>query len=454
MEREVIRLEQFRQLRKEIRGSANYLVVGIDVAKDKHDAYLGTPTGKTLYRRLIFENTLEGFEKLLLQVEAVQVQHSLTKVVFGMEPTANYHKPLGEFLINKDHIVVLVAPEAVKKNRSLLDGRWDKHDGKDCRNVADLISQGKCLYYEYPCSELRDLRNRLSFKRKLKKLDHALRMRIRNHLVAQYFPELDQYCRWGEHEGLAMVRWCLDPAVVAELPYSELLTRLHTQGRTIAQRQRLSALWQKASTSIGCRFGPSVEFEGRMMVKLLKEVRQTVSDTEDKIKQVCLKFKEYPCLLSIPGFGPSLSAIALGAIGNPWRFSNGSQVLKMVGLDLSASRSGKSINGSPSISKKGKAELRYALYLAALVASSRNKYFVAYFTNQLRGREKEKGIKTKRRVKLAAKMLMIAWSLMKKNEHFDPKYLTSQAEQKISRKPADSGKGGIPQVRSAGDRGL
>ena len=251
-----------------------------------------------------------------------------------------------------------------------------------------------------------------------------------------------------------MVRWCLDPAVVAELPYGELLTQLHTQGRTVAQQQRLSALWQKASTSIGCQFGPSVEFEGRMMVKLLEEVRQTISDTEDKIKQVCLKFAEYCYLLTIPGFGPSLSAMVLGAMGNPWRFSKGSQVLKTVGLDLSASRSGKSTEGAPSISKKGKAELRYALYQAALVASSRDKHFVAYFTNQLRGREKEKGIKTKRRVKLAAKMVMIAWSLMKKKESFDPRYLTSQAEQGISHKPLNSGNGGIPRVRSDGDRGL
>ncbi len=400
MEREVNRLEQFWRLRKEIRGSEDYLVVGIDVGKDTHNAFLGTPRGKTLYRRLIFENTREGFEKLRLMVEAVRVKHGLNEVVFGMEPTANYHKPLGEFLINQDHNVVLVAPEAVKKNRSLLDGRWDKHDGKDCANVADLISQGKCLYYEYPSSELRDLRNLLSLKRKLKKLEHGLRMRIRNHLVAQYFPELDQYCKWGEHEGLAMVRWCLDPAVIAELPYKELLTRLHTQTRTVAQQRRLSALWQKAPTSIGCRVGPSVEFEGQSMVKLLKEVRQTISGTEDKIEQVCLKFKEYRYLLSIPGFGPSLSAMVLGAIGNPYRFTNGAQVIKMVGLDLSASQSGKS-QGPRSISKKGKAEVRYALYQAALVASSRDQHFVRYFTDQLRGREKEKGIKTKRRVKLA-----------------------------------------------------
>jgi hypothetical protein len=49
-----------------------------------------------------------------------------------------------------------------------------------------------------------------------------------------------------------------------------------------------------------------------------------------------------------------------------------------------------------------------------MVASSRDKHFVAYFTDQLRGREKEKGIKTKKRVKLAAKMLMIAWTLDEK----------------------------------------
>jgi hypothetical protein len=55
-------------------------------------------------------------------------------------------KPLGEYLIKNGHAVVLVATEAVKKNRSLLDGRWDKNDKKDSANVADLISQGKCLF--------------------------------------------------------------------------------------------------------------------------------------------------------------------------------------------------------------------------------------------------------------------------------------------------------------------
>jgi len=48
---------------------------------------------------------------------------------------------------------------------------------------------------------------------------------------------------------------------------------------------------------------------------------------------------------------------------------------------------------------------------------------MVYFTNKLRGREREPGIKTKMRVKLAAKLLVIAWSLMKKKEPFNPEYL-------------------------------
>lgn len=240
---------------------------------------------------------------------------------------------------------------------------------------------------------------------------------------------------------------------MSALSDEELGKRLGTQGRTIAQRKCLSALKDKAQSSIGCNFGSSVEFEGRSVVKLLKEVRQTLANTQEQIEQVCLKFKEYSYLLSIPGFGPTLSAMVLGAIGDPWRFQNGSQVIKMVGLDLSASQSGKS-QGAPIVSKKGKAEIRYALYQAAMVASSRDRHFVAYFTDQLRGREKEKGIKTKKRVKLAAKMLMIAWTLMKKQERFDPKYLSVQTEPIAAGKTATSENRGIPEVQPERDRGL
>ncbi len=421
------RLGEFRQLRKEVRHSEEYLIVGIDIAKDRHHAFFGTAMGKTLLRRLVFSNDHEGFRKLLDYAEALRVQHGLKKVVYGMEPTANYHKPLGEYLINLGRTVVLVSGVTVARNRESLDGRWDKHDGKDSANVADLISQGKCLYYEHPSAELRGLRGLLSLKRRLKKQEHGYRVRIRNHLLAQYFPEMDRdYARLGA-EGLSIVRWCLPASEIVQLDVEPFIERVTSRRIGMEKRRRLEAVWEKAGESIGCDGVPGLDHEAKIMVEGLRQIREMIKETEDKIKEMCEEFPEYHYLLTIPGFGPDVSAKVLGAIGEPDRFQNGRQVLKMSGLDLSADRSGKdSDKAIPEISKRGKGDLRYALYQAALIASLKNRDVMIYYTNKIRGREKEKGIHIKMRVKLAAKLLVIAWTLMKKKEPFNPAYLNAE----------------------------
>ena len=363
-ERDDSRIKEFRQIRKEVRGSSEYLIVGIDVAKDKHNAFFGTATGKTLLRRLIFENDMEGFERLLTLSEAMKVRNCLNKVVFGLEPTANYHKPLAEYLIKCGHNVVLVSGVAVNKNRELLDGRWDKHDTKDSANVSDLISQGKCQYYDYPSMPLRDLRNLLSLKRRLKKQEHGTRVRIRNHLLAQYFPEFDRYFGKGCSESLPIVKRCLNPSMIAGMEYDEFVQLVSPRIRTTGQENRLKSIREIAIDSIGCEAGKALDFEAKLMVEDLQHIKNSIRAVEDHIEDICLLFPEYNYLLTIPGFGPDVSSKVLGAIGNPFRFDNGKQVLKLAGYDLNANRSGKTSESSvPVISKRGKAYLRYALNL-------------------------------------------------------------------------------------------
>ena len=421
---ETIRREQFCQIKDEIRRSDAYLIVGIDVAKDKHHTFMGNATGKSLLRKLVFENNLEGFRKLLERSDAVKTQNALSKIVFGMEPTGNYHKPLGAYLIRCERDVVLVTGKAVKNNRELLDGRWDKNDDKDAANVADLVSRAKCLYYDYPSSSINDLRQLLSLRRRLKKEEHSLRMRIRNNLLAQYFPELDRFYSACESESLAIVRWCLDPGRIAGMELDEFFSMVTRTKRGVAQKLRLQKIHRLAVESIGCPLGPAAELEATLLVQKLKEVRGQLKQVADQMEDICLQFAEYNWLLSIPGFGPYVAVRVLASISNPWRFDSSNQVLKMAGYDLGANRSGKrSDDAVPVISKRGNSELRYALYQAAHVASTRNRDFIGYFTRILRGRERERGIKTKMKVKLAAKMLKIAWTLMKKQEAFDPNYL-------------------------------
>ena len=421
---DTIRREQFCQIKDEIQGSDAYLIVGIDVAKDKHHAFMGSAIGKSLLRKLVFENNLQGFGKLLERSEAVKTQNALSKVVFGIEPTGNYHKPLGAHLIRCGRHVVLITGKAVKNNRELLDGRWDKNDTKDAANVADLVSQAKCLYYDYPSSRINEVRQSLSLRRRLKKEEHSLRMRIRNNLLAQYFPELDRFYSACESETLAIVRWCLDPGRIAGMDFDEFFLMVTRSRRGIAQKRRLQKIHHMAVESVGCSMGPAAEFEAALLVDKLQAVRGQLKQVADQMQDICLQFADYSFLLTIPGFGPYVSARVLASIVNPWRFDSSRQVLKMAGYDLGANRSGlRSDQAVPVISKRGNSELRYALYQAAHVASTRNREFIGYFTRMLRGRERERGIKTKMKVKLAAKMLKIAWTLMRKQEVFDPDHL-------------------------------
>lgn len=414
----------FNELKSTIRGSEKYLLVGVDVAKNDHHAFFGTPNGKTLRKNLVFDNSINGFETLRSLARDIRNQHGLVEVVYGLEPTASYHKPLAEYLIRQDEHVVYVSNVAVAKNRALLDGRWDKNDKKDAANVADLVGQGRCLYYDVPEEGLRELRSLIGFRIRLKKEEHALRMRLRNNVFAQFFPELDKlYIKAGQPDDLvlAIAEHCLDPREIAGMEFDAFLKLISTRKIRIEQERRLRELWEFANKSAGCRVHDAARWEAKSLVSQLKSVRETVKGNEQLMAAAARKFPEYECLLSMPGFGPIVSAMVLAAIGNPSRFNSRKQVLRLAGLDLSAERSGKnSDSAKPVISKQGKAALRYALVQAAMVASALNPDIRGYFSNLLKGRELERGIKLKMKVKLAAKLLVVAWTLMKRREQFKP----------------------------------
>ena len=420
----VNRYAEFCQFRKEIRGSAEYVIVGIDVAKERHHAFFGTATGQALLKRLLFDNSAGGFSELLERVGQLKTRHGLSKAVFALEPTGNYHKPLANWLLEQGQLLVLVSNHAIAENRQTLDGRWDKNDTKDSANVADLVSQGKCQFFEEPDADLLELRALLSLRKRLKKQEHSIRMQIRNGLVARHFPELDRH--WGSclTENLAIVRWCLDPRKISAMSFSDFLSLVTTRDRGQRQVQRLRAIHELAASSVGCPVNEATVFEAQTLVERFHDVHRRIEQTEAQIETVCRRFPTYRRIRTIPGFGPYVCSQVLAKIGDPHRFKARKQVVRLAGFDLNAKRSGKrSQTAVPVISKRGNTDLRYALYQAALIASYHHAGFRALFTRYLKGREKERGIRTKMRVKLAAKMLVIAWTMMRTETDFDPNLL-------------------------------
>ena len=62
------------------------ILVGIDVAKDKHDCFIQTVDGKVLHKAFSFTNNYEGFEELYAKI----LSCNDADVRVGLEATGHY----------------------------------------------------------------------------------------------------------------------------------------------------------------------------------------------------------------------------------------------------------------------------------------------------------------------------------------------------------------------------
>jgi hypothetical protein len=75
-----------------------------------------------------------------------------------VEPTGTSHQAVAAFLETQGADVGLLSSRGAYWNRRTQDGTWDKHDRKDAVNCADLLEQGKVLFYAQPTGPLAALR--------------------------------------------------------------------------------------------------------------------------------------------------------------------------------------------------------------------------------------------------------------------------------------------------------
>ncbi|MGB9905389.1 MAG: IS110 family transposase [Desulfotomaculales bacterium] len=100
---------------KEIR-SVPTLIVGIDIAKRTHWARtLDGSTGIEVGSAFSFQNSINGFSRLLGRMHRVKEQIGAKNIVVAMEPSGHYWKPLASYLVDTGIPVVIVNPYHVKK---------------------------------------------------------------------------------------------------------------------------------------------------------------------------------------------------------------------------------------------------------------------------------------------------------------------------------------------------
>jgi transposase len=153
---------------------------------------------------------------------------------------------------------------------------------------------------------------------------------------------------------------------------------------------------------------------------LLQIIEKQIKECEEQIVKTIKSdvdvFHKVKNLETIPCIGLSTVAIIIAETQGFTLFTNRKQLTSYSGLDVVERQSGTSIKGKTAISKKGNKRIRNALYFPAIVASMHNKPLKEDYQRIIAHKSHKKiGITA-----LQRKLLLLMYTLWKKNETFQP----------------------------------
>ncbi len=159
---------------------------------------------------------------------------------------------------------------------------------------------------------------------------------------------------------------------------------------------------------------------------LEKQKEKLVSIVETMIKEDTVLNKHYEQIGIIKGFGLLSFAVLIAETDGFALIENQSQLVSYAGYDVIENESGKH-KGKTKISKKGNGHIRRALHMPAFnVVRYEQKPFVSFYN---RVYENSK-IKMKAYTAVQKKLLVLVYSLWKKNEKYQPNYVSKISKEK------------------------
>lgn len=164
-------------------------------------------------------------------------------------------------------------------------------------------------------------------------------------------------------------------------------------------------------------------------------LRNTLEVLEQQIKQLQTELRTYTneeeakvreLMMSVPGIGPKSADLLIQLTDCLKNFDTDKQLVKFVGTAPTTFQSGTSVHRPGRVSKKGNAQLRRTLYMAARSAKRHNPDCKALYT---RLREKGKPHKLAM-VAVINKMLRQVFTIVKTQTPFDKDYELKKQENK------------------------
>ena len=336
------------------------ILVGIDVAKDKHDCFICNSEGEVLFSAFTFPNSMEGFNSLYEKIKSVS--DDLSKVKVGLEATGHYSYNLLGYLLDKGLRTFVINPLHTNLYRKSLTLRKTKTDKVDAHTIAMMLMSGvnlksysNTLYHNEELKSLTRYRfDKVSERAKLKQSVARL--------VNILFPELENIVSTLHMKSVyALLSEYPSAHHIANAHLTRLTNLLYDASKGRYNRDTAIQFREAARNSIGSNM-PAKSLELRHTIKLIGELDAEIKEIENAIRDIVDEINSP--ILSIPGISYRMGAMIIAEIGDFNNFSSPDKILAYAGLSPSTYQSGQLTSTHSHMEKRGSRYLRYALFNA------------------------------------------------------------------------------------------
>ena len=399
--------------------SEKTLVVGIDIGSEIHYARAFDWRNYEYSKKpLAFSNNEEGFNLFMDWIKDLAEQHGKNVIIPGMEPTGHYWFNLGAFLQDNGMKPVHVNPHHVKKSKELDDNNPSKNDRKDPKVIAALVNEGRFSYPYIPTDIYAEIRS-------LSHLEIQVQeelTRIKNRMARWfniYFPEFKNvYKNADAVSGLMILKQAPLPQDIKELGVDGINQIWREAKLRGVGAKRAERLVTAATHSIGNKQGlNTARLEIKNLLNDYEVYKQRMDELMELIEKELSKIPYIDKLLEIKGIGLKTVSGFVAEVGDIRRFDNPKQLQKLAGYAIVASSSGKH-QGESHISYRGRKQLRYVLYEAAISLIGKNEEFKQlhhyYLTREQNSLKKMQSV-----IAIACKVIRVIYAILTKGIDYD-----------------------------------
>ena len=342
--------------------------VGIDIAKNTHEATIIDDHGNTFFKPFKFKNSVVGFEKLLVSLN--NLSPTVTDFEFGMEATGHYWLNLYTKLVESGYSVHVINPVQSDALRGLYI-RQTKNDAKDAFIIAELIRFGRYSETTLADGDLISLRELTRQRFYLVDCVSDAKRKVIS-FIDKIFPEYQTlFSDTFGVTSLELLSNYTSPDVIAELDIKLFSNFLKSVSHGRFGLTKAKEIQSVAKNTFGSfLFVDSAALAIRQFIRQIQLLEEQISELDAYIAEKLSMFDTQ--LTTIIGVGNTLAAVFVAEVGDINRFDAPDKLAAFAGIDPSVKQSGEFNGTRCRMSKRGSPYLRRAFWLAAIAGIKSN----------------------------------------------------------------------------------